>query len=183
MSVPNWLRRLRPGCRASLVSEDEMRKIIRRQPHGPVRALPNLLTIGVTDVDRFGLNMEEGAKRSRRAMKLGCYLEVISLRIQHAELWLRMYWVAKNNKGKIIDPEKRGPTFGDMIGRCAGLGFRSDLIKRLEDFNDDRRKAVHSYLMGSIAYADLRDCCERSAGLDADVRQYVMNEVAVELEA
>jgi hypothetical protein len=164
-----------------VLSDEDMRRIIEEQPHGPIRQGPNLMSVGVTNLEGFVRNLAEGAKHSRRAMRLGCYVEVISLRLQHTELWLRLYWVAKNRKRKTIPPGENGPTFGAMIHRCKELGFRADLIERLSEFNDDRKKAIHHYLMGDIQYSDLKQYCQRSEGLDGDVREYVISEIGIEL--
>ncbi len=56
------------------------------------------------DIRKAFDNLKAGPSRAKHALEQGCYLEVISLRLQHAELWLRMFWVVKNKRGRIFEP-------------------------------------------------------------------------------
>ncbi len=158
------------------LSDEEMNELIRLSPPSTFKSLPNMQTLGITDIDRAFQNFEEGAKRSKHAFENGCYLEVISLRLQHTELWLRMFWVAKNGNGKIFDPSDKR-TFGAIVNDCSNLGFRSDLVARLKDFNEHRINAIHKYLLGATDYGELKKVCEANTGLDREVGEFVRNEI------
>jgi len=138
------------------------------------KLLGNVKNIGVTNIGKFWQNINEGPKRTKHAMKNGCYLEVISLRLQHIEFWLRMYLAARTRKK--FDP-KKSYLFGKLIQECKDNGFRKDLAKRLSGFNCGRRKAIHRYLMGETDYDQLQKVCIESEGLDGDVFQYVVKEI------
>lgn len=160
------------------LTNPEMQELIRLSPLGTFKSGPNLLTIGITDVDMAFKNFKEGPERVRHALKNGCYLEVISLRLQHAEFWLRLFYVSKNRSGKIFNPNDKR-TFGEIINDCKLLGFRPDLIKRLKDFNKQRINAIHKYLLGSTDYDELKELCIYSTGLDGEVGRYVRDEIGI----
>ena len=155
-----------------------MRELIRLSPSGSFKSAPNLKTMGIIDINQAFENYKEGIERSRHALENGCYLEVISLRLQHIEFWLRMFWVARNKKGKIFDiNDKR--TFGVIINDCANLEFRSDLIIRLKELNEHRINAIHKYLLGATDYNQLRKVCEENTGLDREVAEYIRDEIGI----
>ena len=154
------------------LTHSEMQELIRLSPAGSFKSGPNLLKIGIVDIEQAAQNFKEGPNRTRLALKNGCYIEVISLRLQHIEFWLRMFWVVKNNRGMIFElKDKR--TFGRIITDCKGLGFRKDLVERMERLNKDRINAIHKYLLGATNYSALKEVCDESAGLDGDVGEYV----------
>jgi hypothetical protein len=86
--------------------------------------------------------------------------------------------VAKNGKGRIFEANDRR-TFGKIIEDCSKLGFRSDLISRLHDFNKKRISAIHKYLLGGTDYDELKKVCKSNSGLDIDVQKYVVLQVGV----
>jgi len=98
-----------------------MQELIRLNPSGTFKTGPNLITMGVVDVGKAFNNSKEGPSRARHAFEEGCYLEVISLRLQHAEFWLRMFWVAKNRRGSIFAQNDRR-AFGVIIKDAALSG-------------------------------------------------------------
>ena len=75
-----------------------MQELIKLSPSGTFKSLPDMKKLGVVDIGKAFQNFEEGPDRAMHAMKNGCYMEVISLRLQHAEFWLRMFWVAKKRQ-------------------------------------------------------------------------------------
>lgn len=123
MSRETRLRELRAK---DTLTDKEMDDLIRLSPSGTFRKGPNLTTMGVVDIARAFKNLEEGPIRAGHALSQGCYLEVISLRLQHAELWLRMFWVANNSERKIFEPNDRR-TFGRLVRDCRNVGFSIDL--------------------------------------------------------
>lgn len=160
------------------LTDDEMNELIRLSPSGSFKSVPNLKAMGVVDVARAFENLKEGPGQSKHALENECYLEVISLRLQHIELWLRMFWVTRNKKGKIFDPNDKR-TFGMIINDCANLGFRPDLVVRMKEFNAHRVNAIHKYLLGATDYSELREACEDHTGLDMEVGDYVRNQVGI----
>jgi hypothetical protein len=155
-----------------------MLELVRLCPPRTFKTLPNLLTIGVADLDQFYSNLQEGPERSKKALDAGCYMEVLSLRLQHIELWLRMFWVARN-KGRHIFESTDKRSFGVILKDCADIGLDPDLCARLRHFNQSRIDAIHKYLLGATDYDAMKDACMKNKGLDVDVREWVMNEVGV----
>ena len=156
----------------------EMQELIRLSAPATFKLGPNLLSIGVIDLEKAFENFKDGPKRSQHALQNGCYIEVISLRLQHAEFWLRIFYVAKNKKGKIFEPDDKR-TFGVIINDCKQLGFSSDLTKKLMAFNHHRINAIHKYLLGETDYEELRKVCDRSNGVDGEVGKYVRDEIGI----
>lgn len=157
------------------LTDAEMQELMRLKPPGSFSSGPNLLKLGVADVSIAFDNFKEGPSRAKHALENHCYLEVISLRLQHAEFWLRMFWVVKNKKGKIFETDDRR-AFGAIITDCKNLGFDLDLIERLRKFNEHRINAIHKYLLGATTYEELREVCEAYTGLDGEVGEYVRME-------
>ena len=175
MSNENRLEELKAK---DILTDEEMSELIRLSRPRSFKSGPNLKAMGIIDVNRAFENYKEGSARSRYALENGCYLEVISLRIQHIELWLRMFWVARNKKGKIFDPNDKR-TFGVIINDCANLNFKLDLIVRLKVFNEHRINAIHKYLLGATDYNELKKVCEENTGLDIEVVEYVRDEIGI----
>lgn len=167
--------------RKETLTDAEMEELIKLRPTGTFKSLPNIKTLGVVDVQRAFHNFEEGPQRVKNALENECYIEVISLRLQHAEFWLRTLWVAKNGKGKIFEPtDKR--TFGAIIGDCK-VYLPSDLTTQLENFNQNRIDAIHKYLLGATDYNELRKVCDDSTGLDNRVGKYVRTEIGIVIQS
>jgi len=154
----------------------EMDELIRLSPSGRFMLLPQLQHIGVVNIERAISNIENGAAKSKHALQQGCFIEVIALRAQHAEYWLRMFWAAKNKNGRIFAPSDKR-TFGMIIKDCIELGLSQELGDRLQAANQHRIDAVHKYLLGDTDYAALGDACIANQGLDADVRAFVVRAI------
>jgi len=164
-----------------ILTDSEMNELINLSSSNTWKSLPDMYSLGVIDFERAFNNLKEGPERTKNALNNGCYLEVISLRLQHAEFWLRMFWVARNKKGKVFDSDDKR-TFGVIIKDCSNLGFNSDLVRRLIEFNEHRINAIHKYLLGATEYDELRDVCDKSCGLDGEVGEYVRNEIGLPIE-
>lgn len=80
------------------LTDAEMQELVRLRPPGAFKTGPNLLTLGVVNLEQAFLNYKEGAARSKHAYDSGCFIEVISLRLQHIDFWLRCFWVARTNR-------------------------------------------------------------------------------------
>jgi hypothetical protein len=154
------------------LTDAEMNELIALSPSGIFKDGGNFADLGVVDVGRAFANLKEGAARSKHAYAHGCYIEVLSLRLQHTDLWLRMFWVWKNKKGKIFEAEDKR-TFGVLIHECESLGFDKAMVVRMRDFNDSRVDAIHKYLLGVTDYLAIKLACDSHLGLDKDVGDYV----------
>jgi hypothetical protein len=171
--------RLQELSEKEILTDAELNELMELSPAGSFKTAPNLLTIGVNNVAAFVENLNVGGIMSIKAFEQGFYIETISLRLQHIEIYLRMFYVFKNKKGKLIDADTDKRTFGNFINDCKTLGFDNELLEELKEFNDFRIKAIHKYILGEISYGDLKDVCIQTKGLDARVREYVLNEVGI----
>lgn len=160
------------------LTHEEMLELVRLSPPGAFKTGPNLLTLGVVDVNQFYSNFKEGPERAKKAFEAGCYMEVLSLRLQHIELWLRMFWVAGNKDGRIFESTDRRP-FGAILKDCEKVGLAPNLVARLDGFNASRIDAIHKYLLGVTDYNGMREACVENTGLDTEVREWVMKEIGV----
>jgi len=160
------------------LTHEEMLELISLKPDGTFLHLPNAFTLGISDLDKQVRNLKERPGRIYRALSNGCFIEVIALRVQYIEIWLRIYWVIKNEQHQIFSPGDK-KTFGHVINDCAKCGFRHDLIDRLKQFNKERVNAVHKYFLGDTDYAALEQVCKQTAGLDREIVKYVVAEIGV----
>lgn len=171
-------KRLAELSQLETLTDAEMQELMRLRPPQTFKTLPNLMTLGVVDLNQAFLNYKEGASRSKHAYDVGCFIEVISLRFQHIDFWLRSFWVARNRKGKIFEAtDKR--TFGVLVADCEKLGFEPSLVHRMRSFNVSRVDSIHKYLLGAIRYDDLKPICDAHKGLDSDVGSYVREQIGV----
>ena len=152
-------------------------ELLSLAPAGTFMALPPVMDIGVSNVQQFFSNTFDIQKRYRRATEQGCFIEVIALRVQHMELWLRMFWVAKNGRGSVFSAGDRR-TFGMIIGACVEVGLPEDLATDLRCFNDIRIDAVHKYVLGDIAYDDLATAASDHPRLNSRVVEFVRSKIA-----
>lgn len=163
-----------PPNPTSLTTADVNREI-SNAPAGTMLALPDMTRIGITDVPRAVQNYLEGAERSKHALSQGCFIEVINLRVQHSELWLRLLLVHSRGSGFVI-PAGDKRTFGQVIEDCKSL-LPIDLYERLRLFNTVRIEAVHKYLLGATDYGALSQACTDFQGLDRKIYNFVVKTV------
>jgi hypothetical protein len=113
-------------------------------------------------------NKEELLRRITHARNSGCFIEVISLRLQHMELWLRFYY---NN---VPHKEPRHQEFGRLIRQCFEAGLDKHIYDRISAFNRDRRISIHGFLMGSNKYDDFYKTVIDSDGLSEELIKFVV---------
>jgi len=156
-------------------STAEVNDEIAAAPPGTFLALPDLTALGIVDVPRAFQNFAEGAARSKAALSQGFFIEVLNLRVQHTELWLRVLLVHTKGGGYVI-PANDKRTFGQVIEECASA-LPQTLLDRLRLFNRSRIEAVHKYLLGGTDYAALKQACDDSNGIDKLVYDLVIARV------
>ncbi len=178
--MDNKEKRLAELNQLETLSDAEMQEFVRLRPPETFKTLPDLSTLGVVDLNQAFLSYKAGASRSKHAYAydVGCFIEVISLRLQHIDFWLRSFWVARNQRGQIFDAKDKR-TFGVLVADCEKLGFDSALVQRMRSFNTSRVDSIHKYLLGAIRYDDLKPICDAHKGLDTDVGSYVREQIGV----
>ena len=173
-------KRLKELQKKKTLTNDEMAELVNLSPKGSFKLLPNAFSIGTTNLDKSIKNIEESKRRSKEAFEKGFYLEVISLRLQQTDLWLRTYWVAKNKKREIFSSDDKR-TFGILLNDCNRLGFNNKLYKKLKRFNDIRVEGIHKFLLGERDYDSLKFICEETHGIIEEISKYVANEIGIPL--
>jgi hypothetical protein len=108
--------------------------------------------LGVVDHRNFIERFSSIHGQAEAAYQEGWFLEAISLRMLTLDFLLRMYIVHKTKR-----PVTPKLTFGRLIGKAKGQGFRQSLAAELEAFNDKRNRGIHDYLLGKASYPDLGD--------------------------
>jgi hypothetical protein len=121
------------------------------------------------EVEKSMNNMAELASRVAHARKANCLMEVISLRIQYLDLWLRIYFENRPHNEK-----KRDQEFGRLLKQCFKLGLDETLYDKIHKFNKDRVKAIHGYLIGVTTYEELNSVVAESEGLSEKLAEFVV---------
>ena len=92
-------------------------------------------------------NIDEVANKIHNAINSKCFVEVISLRLQVIDFWLRIYFYNVEN-----NTNQREREFGRLIKQCYKLGLEKDLYDELVIFNKHRVDAIHGFIIGTISY-------------------------------
>jgi hypothetical protein len=121
------------------------------------------------EVEKSMKNMAELASRVAHARQANCLIEVISLRMQYQDLWLRIYF-----ENRPHGAEKREQEFGRLLRQCFRLGLEKTLYDKIHKSNKDRVKAIHGYLIGVTTYEDLNSVVAESDGLSEKLAEFVL---------
>lgn len=143
--------------------------------------LPNAKNIGIINFQKSLENMSIIIDRAKMALENKFFTEFISLKIQFLEYYLKIYWVSKNPNNEVLDENSR-KFFGTLINECKKFGFDSVLIDKIEDFNNQRVKVIHKFLMGGISELEMEDVCNKYSKLGNELYQYVIMECGVFIE-
>lgn len=119
-------------------------------------------------------NFSSVGQRIERAKTAGCLIEVISLRLQIMDFWLRMFFVNTVLAGKRCQRE-----FGRLLDQCKELGLSQELHQRLKELNKHRVAAIHGYVAGKTTYERLLPVVEESKSLSADLIVFVIQNCGV----
>lgn len=160
------------------LSDAEFSELISMSPPGQFTALPNLRFAGLHDLDQALANLVEIGHRSERAFAGGFYVEVLALRSQSLELFVRLYLAAKSQPPSPLDPDERRP-LGALIDAAEQQGFDPGMVAAMRAFNRDRRAGIHRLLLGEASYDSLRSACEGSLGLTHQVITAIGREIGV----
>jgi hypothetical protein len=113
-------------------------------------------------------NQGELAARIMHAKSVNCLIEVISLRIQYLDLWLRVFF---ENTPHSVARERE---FGRLLKQCLKQGLDKNLYDRMHKFNRNRTKAIHGYLIGTTTYPELEVVVRESEGLSEALVEFVL---------
>lgn len=120
------------------------------------------------EVEQSMANRDELAARIAHAKAANCLIELISLRIQYLDLWLRVFFENVPHRGT----RERG--FGRLLKQCLTSGLDKDLYDRIHDFNAHRVNAIHGYLIGVTTYIKIGAVVRQSEGLSEALAEFVL---------
>jgi hypothetical protein len=120
------------------------------------------------EVEQSMANQGELAARIQHAKASNCMIEVISLRIQFLDLWLRVFFENTPHQ------KAREREFGRLLKQCLKYGLDKNLYDRIYKFNHHRIKAIHGYLIGLTTYKEMGVAVENSEGLSEGVTESVL---------
>ena len=120
------------------------------------------------EVEQSIRNMDEFAKRVKHAKASNCLIEVISLRLQYMDMWLRIFFENTPHH------EKRQQEFGRLLKQCLHKGLNKLLYDKIYKFNKERVNAIHGYLIGALKYDDLTKIISTTDGLSEDLTEFVI---------
>lgn len=139
---------------------------IRAEPAGTFKLFR--ATEDQPEVEQSMANRAELESRIRHARRENCLIEVVSLRLQYMDIWLRVYFANTPHQ------EARQQEFGRLLKQCLQLGLDKALYDRIYKFNKDRVKAIHGYLVGVMKYSDLAAVVAESDGLSELLVEFVL---------
>jgi hypothetical protein len=144
-------------------------EIIASLPPGAIKKFTGEGTGIEANLQTFIQNMRKVNGRVEYALQSGCWIEAIVLRHQAIDFWLRVYFVNSSSH-----PQEPPMQFSHLLKRCKKLGLDSALHARIKKFNDRRVDAVHSFVVGTITYAELKPIARETEELYTDVIIYVL---------
>jgi hypothetical protein len=119
-------------------------------------------------------NFDELSSRINHATAAGCVIEIISLRLQVIDFWLRVFFSNRAPSGQARERE-----FGRLLKQCFDLGLSDAIYRRLKAFNKQRIDAIHGYVVGSTSYDALKAVAVESDVLLRDVVVFVVSNSGV----
>ena len=145
---------------------DDLIAAIRAEPAGSFKRYR--ATEAEPEVEQAMANLAELARRVRHARAAECLVEVVSLRLQYMDIWLRIYF--ENTPHQSL----RQQEFGRLLKQCLDAGLDKELYDRLHRFNKGRVRAIHGYLVGKMRYSDLSLVVDESDGLSESLAEFVL---------
>ncbi|HAT8546190.1 TPA: hypothetical protein I7180_05860 [Vibrio vulnificus] len=131
---------------------------VRKAPKGSLK-IYNGHEIGLDDdcILKHLENMQAVSNQIASAIDSGFYIEAISLRIQIADFWLRVFIRNTDENAVVVRKE-----FGNLLKMSKKLGLPDDIYQELKAFNDTRVKAIHGFLLGKSSLDALEDSARQS---------------------
>lgn len=125
-------------------------------------------TEGEPEVEKSMQNMNELVKRITHARNVGCLIEVISLRMQYLDVWLRIFFE------NVPHSDKREREFGRLLKQCFKVGLNKNLYDRIYNFNKHRVNSIHGFLLGITTYEEMNAVLNESDGLSRELPEFVI---------
>ena len=122
-------------------------------------------------------NGKELLDHIHRAEAAGCFVEVMSLKLQFADDWLRYFIKFKSP----TDDVEKLLMFGKVVTRALELGLDASLAARLRSFAEGRNNALHGFVAGRVSYASVEAAARNTAGLVGEVFRWVLTNAGTPL--
>lgn len=120
------------------------------------------------ELEQSMAKLAEVSGRIQHARATNCLIEVVELRLQYMDLWLRIYFENTQHA------ETRPREFGHLLTQCRRQGLANGIYDRMRAFNRDRVNAVHGYLVGKLQYENLVAVISESDGLAEELTEFVL---------
>jgi hypothetical protein len=117
--------------------------------------------------------IDEIGMRIKRAEESECYIELMSLRLQIIDFWLRIF--IENQSPQT----KRQREFGRLIEQVKEHGFSPDIGQRLTAFNTSRVSAIHGFIIGAIKYDEVERDAKSCRSLVVEVVKFVIQNTGI----
>jgi len=144
----------------------DLLRLIREAPQGTFKLYRG--TENEPEVEQSMANLAQLSDRIQCARSANCLIEVISLRLQHMDLWLRVFYENIPHDGQ------RQREFGRLLRQCFDAGLTKSLYDRVHAFNDHRILAIHGFVLGQTTYDELAAVVEESDGLAEALVEFVL---------
>jgi hypothetical protein len=139
---------------------EAIRKALATSPYGTFKLFRGE-GAGIDEtIEQHMKNHEIFGLRIKHAKDVGCWIEVISIRLQVIDYWLRVYFVNKAPVGYI-----RRKEFGRLLNQCREFGLGINLFNKLRVFSENRINAIHGFIVGRTDYENLKDVVFESESL------------------
>ncbi len=148
---------------------EQIRAALAEAPPGTYKRFKGNGTGVEHDIQAHMANLAEVRQRILLAIRAGCFIEVISLRLQLMDYWLRIYFVEN-----ALPDSKRDREFGRLLEQCSQLGLEPGLVSRLREFNKSRIAAIHGFVVGHVRYPALEATARASQSLSRDLIAFVL---------
>ena len=148
-------------------------ELFRRVESSPEGTFKLFIAEGVGTEENIGQhlnNIDVVSEKISKAATNGCFIELISLRLQVIDFWLRIYFYNVPD-----NTEQREREFGRLIKQCFRLGFEKCIYDKLVTFNKHRVDAIHGFMIGTISYEKIEEVAIEAAELLRETIGYVLN--------
>jgi len=120
------------------------------------------------EVEQSMRNWDELSRRIQRARAANCLIEVVSLRMQYMDVWLRIFFENTPHT------DKRRREFGRLLEQCFKLGLKKRIYDQIITFNRHRIAAIHGYMVGKTNYDVIGHAVQDSDGLAEALCEFVL---------
>jgi len=130
-------------------------ELFSRVENSPIGTFKLFLAEGVGTEENIAQhlnNIDVVSEKILNAVNNKCFIELISLRLQVLDFWLRIYFY---NIPENTEPRER--EFGRLIKQCFRLGLEKNIYDKLVTFNKHRVDAIHGFMIGTISYEKIEE--------------------------